>query len=679
MKKNNVMKWISIAIVLMLVSGIGSTLMSSSFGKVSVEKIEFNTDAGSLTGLLYIPDGVDADNPAPTIITTHGYLNAKEMQDAPAIELSRRGFVVLALDMYEHGDSHLNEVSLENPFFSFWTTSVFDATVYMYQQPYVLKDESGNGMIAVSGHSMGGFSTIMAAFMDESQYLGALAEGNPAVRMIHAALPVGADFNFTTYLGVDAATFTSMLGGRTFGMIGGEYDEFFYNAVPTTDTMTQKDYIVTADGQTVLENTANAEYGEFYNTSDGGKRVIYQPNGTHPWNHFSIEATGYEIDFYNEAFSSVLPSTEIDASSQVWRFKEYFEFLGLIGFFMFFIPFIRFMISLPMLNSLQTKVSPEFESPRTSIGKIASYCIIVISVAFPAMIYAALFDKRVDDMKVLGNIAIVIGVIAVATLIFSFVKKLSKSSIITSGLAVVLSGILYWLINSYEDRFVLSAYLNAPVANSIIYWAIVVSTVATIILLLMYALVNNREGINFSAYGLGTGLVNIVKAFVVAVAAAVVAFAILQIINRLFNSDFRLWVVAVRAFNKGHLVSAIRYMPLFFIYYFTNGIAIQINTNSKSMKGIKGYLLAFALNVGGLVLFLIIQYGGLFATGTAPLAYATLSSIVIVSLTVILFVATIFTKKLLDITNNVYLGAFLNTIVFTITFIASTTVYTNLI
>ena len=48
----------------------------------------------------------------PTIITTHGYLNSAEMQDASAIEMSRRGYVVLALDMYDHGHS-INKTTYE--------------------------------------------------------------------------------------------------------------------------------------------------------------------------------------------------------------------------------------------------------------------------------------------------------------------------------------------------------------------------------------------------------------------------------------------------------------------------------------------------------------------------------------------------------------------------------------
>ena len=78
-------------------------------------------------------------------------------QDETAIEMSRRGYVVLALDMYDHGHSHGNADNTGG-FFNFWPTSLWDAAQYMYSQDYVAKDAQGNGQIAVSGHSIHGNS-----------------------------------------------------------------------------------------------------------------------------------------------------------------------------------------------------------------------------------------------------------------------------------------------------------------------------------------------------------------------------------------------------------------------------------------------------------------------------------------------------------------------------------------
>ena len=108
-------------------------------------------------------------------------------------EWSRRGFVVLALDQYDHGHSALSHENYSDTSFfgvwlPFWLNSMNDAVQYMYDQPYVLKDADGNGIIGVTGHSMGGFSSTMAMAMDEQAYLVT------GVRKIYAGLTEGSDF-----------------------------------------------------------------------------------------------------------------------------------------------------------------------------------------------------------------------------------------------------------------------------------------------------------------------------------------------------------------------------------------------------------------------------------------------------------------------------------------------------
>ena len=69
---------------------------------------------------------------------------------------------------------------------AFWTNSQYDAVNYMYEQPYVLKDADGNGIIGVTGHSMGGFSSSVAVYFDE---LAAQASVTVAARTIRPVFP----------------------------------------------------------------------------------------------------------------------------------------------------------------------------------------------------------------------------------------------------------------------------------------------------------------------------------------------------------------------------------------------------------------------------------------------------------------------------------------------------------
>src|SRR5512146_330650 len=75
-------------------------------GGVKVEDVRFAGDGGlSESALLYVPPQATAQHPAPAVLLSHGYINTREMQSPFAIELARRGFVVLSIDMTGHGYS----------------------------------------------------------------------------------------------------------------------------------------------------------------------------------------------------------------------------------------------------------------------------------------------------------------------------------------------------------------------------------------------------------------------------------------------------------------------------------------------------------------------------------------------------------------------------------------------
>ena len=92
-------KILCVAVVLMLLSMIASSVVQTSSGQVTVKQLSIETDGGwMLSANLYLPKTATAENPAPGIVCSHGNYNNKEMQDANFVELSRRGFVVLAID-----------------------------------------------------------------------------------------------------------------------------------------------------------------------------------------------------------------------------------------------------------------------------------------------------------------------------------------------------------------------------------------------------------------------------------------------------------------------------------------------------------------------------------------------------------------------------------------------------
>ncbi len=101
-----------VALILILVSCISASMLQTDFGRVTIIPLKIPTDNGQwITGNLFKPITASSENKVPLVITSHGYLNNKEMQDITAIELSRRGIAVIAMDAYYHGDSSSSKYS----------------------------------------------------------------------------------------------------------------------------------------------------------------------------------------------------------------------------------------------------------------------------------------------------------------------------------------------------------------------------------------------------------------------------------------------------------------------------------------------------------------------------------------------------------------------------------------
>ncbi len=113
--KRSAVFWLCIALVLCLISAIGASLLQTDFGNVQIIKFKIPTDNGKwLSGNLFRPVSATAENKVPIVITSHGYLNNNQMQDISAIELSRRGIAVIAMDAYFHGDSSSSSASYQD-------------------------------------------------------------------------------------------------------------------------------------------------------------------------------------------------------------------------------------------------------------------------------------------------------------------------------------------------------------------------------------------------------------------------------------------------------------------------------------------------------------------------------------------------------------------------------------
>ncbi len=274
--EKNATFWIAVALAICLISSIGASLVQTAGGSIEYHDITVVMDSGlEMDALLLIPKNATVETPAPAIVCSHGWYNNREMQDLNYVEYARRGFVVMSISMYGHGDS-------ENlPSGTWWddennANGMYDAVKHLSRLPFV--DAS---RIGVTGHSNGALASREAVLQD---YEGLIA----------AALLVSNDAVYT-----DSSTgeYINIFGSRDAGIVACQYDEFFHRvSQPAGGYSAPRDYIDQATAQSFLHFGQNPEglarresYTYYHETIDGEDsiRVIFNPAITHPWAHFS--------------------------------------------------------------------------------------------------------------------------------------------------------------------------------------------------------------------------------------------------------------------------------------------------------------------------------------------------------------------------------------------------------
>lgn len=319
--------WLLLAVGLALVFG-GAFLAHriQTTGGVTVEDVRFPGEKGTtLSALVYTPPGATAADPAPAVLVSHGYINTREMQSAFAIELARRGFVVLAMDQSGHGYST-----------GIVGTGDFGGPAALRYLKSLPQADKAN--IGLEGHSLGGGPVVGAAASDPTGYRSVVLEGStPAIGAVFGS-QAKADL-------------------RNLALVFGGYDEFaplMWQVEKGSDVATSKAL------QALFRTSGPVREGQVYgDMAAGTARVLHVPMITHPWEHFSVAGVAPAVDWFQKTLdgeANPLPPTD-----QIWIWKELGTLIAFAGFVILMLGVFQALLAVPWLSSLARPAQPAAE------------------------------------------------------------------------------------------------------------------------------------------------------------------------------------------------------------------------------------------------------------------------------------------------------------------------------
>lgn len=589
-------KWLCISIALMLLSAIAVSFIQTDGGKVSMKDLKIETDDGyAMSCYLFLPDSASAESPAPAVVTSHGYLNNKEMQDANYVELARRGYVVLAIDQPMHGNSENHSSASAN--------GVYQGALALSRMPFV--DAS---RIGVTGHSMGGGSCNSAVAQDSQN----------ETRIISAVLLNCAD---ATYKDADG-NYTDVYGSRDVGILAAQYDEFFHKFTDDGGIAREAPYFLSGrNAQSFLNFGADpdgletrAAYQVYRQQVDGEEaiRVIYNPDIIHPWSHFSAKSTASTIEFFEEAFGAPNP---IAASSQMWQFKEAFNFVGVIGFVVFLVSFATLMLYTPAFASLRAETVVQPAEVTDKKGKIWFWGSLAAGALFSMLIY----------------------------------------------------------------RWILKVGTSMPVAQTesmgIGLWACLCGLFTILSMVVFYFAYGKKHGLDLAERGVKLPLKKLAKTVLLAAIVAAVTYGCVFVADYFFKADFRIWTLAIKAFEADKLGNALAYIWLFLVFYVAASVSVNcFNYNTvcgKKHAWVNGLVVALFAALPAIVLPAA-QYITYFTSKAMLWPASAMHVLWLFPVILILFASALVSRCLYKVTKNPYLAGIISAIIITLITVTNT-------
>ena len=383
----------------------------------------------------------------------------------------------------------------------------------------------------------------------------------------------------------------------------------------------------------------------------------------HPQNHCSVDGAEAVVNFFYNAFGTPNGYEYISEGNQVWWVKEAFSLIGLIAFFALIFPLASLLLTTPLFKSLRVAklVTVEHSEP--------------------------LFDENGEAvLDENGNQQM--------TTQTETVWEGANKPVLPKPLKGVQKNISYWLaaigitiFSGFSIHAICTEYGNKVFPNTQLYpqdttnwvatWAVATALFSLAVILFFWlagTVVNRvRYGNDYAQYQenpfeagkVATGLGGLLKTLVLALLIFGILLAVLYTNWAIWTVDFRIWTLAVKVFDFGVLFPTIVRYAVFFGIFFIISALFGETYRASNIPEWASTLINVFFNIFGVLLVIAIQYGCFTTTGYMWQDDMALGYIVLFPMVPILAIATVIARRMTAKTGNIWLGALINTLLFT--------------
>jgi hypothetical protein len=365
------------------------------------------------------------------------------------------------------------------------------------------------------------------------------------------------------------------------------------------------------------------DLGNYYGDKKNGTlRVIFNEKLLHPFQPYNKEATANQINYFDKVFG--FPN-KVDASNQIWQFKELLTLINMIISLVMLIPLTKMFLTIGFFKKI-VKPIPQPLPEQSQKGKTIFWFIFFIS----ATIACLSFIPMVDIAKVLFSAA------ANREMTWFFPQRMN---------------------------------------NSVMLWAAFNGIIGLFIFFLSYMLFGKYHGVKKESWGLNITVTELGKSFLLGILVFCTYYSILFFNYYLFHVDYRFWFMGVRVFQPEMILVLMMYFPLFFLFFFSNSLRVNGSMRIKNQSEWKSRLIAGFANSLGLMMIIVIQYVTYARTGTVFWTTNWLSVNLLFGIVPMMFILPYFNRIFFQMTGRVFVGPVITCLIFIMILSTNTVIY----